>query len=117
MSPKTHLTAEQLETLEREIVEEAERLVSRMEASSDSVRPVEVDPSTVGRLSRMDELQNQAMAKNLRDREHRRLEDLQRALERIQAGTYGICRSCGGEIPYPRLEAFPEATTCVHCSS
>lgn len=114
--PETHLTADQLAAIEREIVEEAERLVSRMEASSDSVRPVQLDPGTVGRLSRMDELQSQAMAKNLRDREQRRLEDLQRALERIQDGTYGTCRSCGGEIPFPRLEAFPEATTCVHCS-
>lgn len=112
----TRLTPEQIETLRREITDEVERLVSRMESSRDTVRPVELDPGSVGRLSRMDELQNQAMARNLRDREHRRLEELQRALERIRIGTYGICGSCGGEVPYPRLEAFPETTTCVRCS-
>lgn len=115
MAP-AHLTADQIQALEREMSDEVERLESRMASSRDTVRPVELDPGSVGRLSRMDELQNQAMARNLRDREHRRLEELQRALERIPVGTYGTCGSCGGEIPYPRLEAFPETSTCVRCS-
>lgn len=111
-----HLTSEQIDQLRDEILGEIELLATRMESSADTVRPVQVDPGAVGRLSRMDELQNQAMAKGLRVREQQRLVDLQRALERIEAATYGICVSCGGQIPHARLEAFPETPTCMPCS-
>ncbi|HUP20644.1 MAG TPA: TraR/DksA C4-type zinc finger protein [Gemmatimonadota bacterium] len=116
MSPSEHITADQLDALRSEIVEEIAQLSARMVASADTVLPVDLDPGTVGRLSRMDELQNQAMAKNLRDREQQRLTDLQRALERMESGKYGTCLACGGEIPHARLEAFPETTTCRACS-
>jgi len=37
------------------------------------------------------------------------------ALERLDAGTYGVCTSCGKQIPAARLEARPEAALCVQC--
>jgi RNA polymerase-binding protein DksA len=45
------------------------------------------------------------------------IEYLQEALQRVEAGTYGICRTCGGEISRPRLEAVPTATQCIDCKS
>lgn len=39
------------------------------------------------------------------------------ALQRIDAGTFGVCRICGGEIGRPRLEAVPTATQCISCKS
>jgi DnaK suppressor protein len=45
----------------------------------------------------------------------RRLEEIDAALERVAAGTYGICESCGGPIVPERLEARPTARTCVSC--
>ena len=39
------------------------------------------------------------------------------ALKRIDAGTYGICESCGGPIPVERLEVLPYSTVCVDCAS
>lgn len=47
----------------------------------------------------------------------RRLEDIDAAAHRLDAGTYGGCRSCRRPIPVARLEAVPEATQCVHCAS
>ncbi|MCB9674488.1 MAG: TraR/DksA family transcriptional regulator [Alphaproteobacteria bacterium] len=41
--------------------------------------------------------------------------DIQAALKRIQAGEYGICESCGGDIPEKRLEILPHARLCVSC--
>jgi RNA polymerase-binding transcription factor DksA len=38
------------------------------------------------------------------------------ALSRIEAGTYGICSSCGEKIPVARLEAIPHATKCLKCA-
>lgn len=40
-----------------------------------------------------------------------------RALERIDAGTYGICESCGKAIPVERLDVLPYSTLCVECAS
>lgn len=45
------------------------------------------------------------------------LDEVERALQRIQNGTYGVCAQCGNEIPSARLEARPESTLCVDCKS
>lgn len=52
---------------------------------------------------------------SLRDNALRQLDAIDRALERIDQGTYGICEECGSPIPEARLEAFPSATTCIRC--
>lgn len=44
-----------------------------------------------------------------------RLDEVQSALHRIDAGTYGKCESCGNEIPPERLEAIPAASLCISC--
>lgn len=44
------------------------------------------------------------------------IRDIKEALERIEAGTYGICDGCGGEIGQARLKVVPEATRCVNCA-
>jgi RNA polymerase-binding transcription factor len=43
------------------------------------------------------------------------LDQSERALARIDAGTYGVCESCGQPIGKARLQAFPRATLCVTC--
>ena len=43
--------------------------------------------------------------------------EIDAALSRVDAGTYGICESCGKPIPEARLEALPEATLCVGCKT
>lgn len=53
--------------------------------------------------------------------EHRRavahLEEIDRALARIDAGTYGLCEVCGQPIGAPRLTALPTATRCIRCQA
>jgi len=51
------------------------------------------------------------------ERAKRRIEEIDAALHRLDAGTYGACRSCRRPIPVPRLEAVPEATQCMACAS
>ena len=77
---------------------------------------VELDQTSVGRLSRMDSLQNQALSSNLQDRERARLAGILSALERIEKESYGRCGECGEPIDYGRLLVFPEATTCKGCA-
>ena len=57
------------------------------------------------------------MAFTFASREGRYLHHLNEALERIDNGTYGKCRTCGGEISKPRLEAVPHATQCIKCKN
>jgi len=52
-----------------------------------------------------------ALERNLRDN----LAELNRALDRFQAGTYGRCNVCGNEIEPDRLEARPQASLCMRC--
>ncbi|HEY6595767.1 MAG TPA: TraR/DksA family transcriptional regulator [Asanoa sp.] len=52
-----------------------------------------------------------SLANNILDR----ISQVERALERLQAGNYGWCERCGNAIPVERLAAFPSATLCVTC--
>ena len=53
----------------------------------------------------------------LAQREGNYIDYLDEALQRIEDGTFGICRVCGGEIGRARLEAVPTATQCIACKS
>ncbi len=52
----------------------------------------------------------------LRERERTQLRQVEEALERLEAGTYGACRNCGRPIAKARLEAIPWVPTCIDCA-
>ncbi|NIP81987.1 MAG: TraR/DksA family transcriptional regulator [Gemmatimonadetes bacterium] len=110
-----HLTDEQQADLREELSGQLERLRRSMKLTEEAARPVELDQTAVGRLSRMDSLQNQGLTKSLQERERVRLAGLQEALARMEDGTYGICVACRAEIPFGRLYVFPEAPSCAAC--
>ncbi|HWC05554.1 MAG TPA: TraR/DksA family transcriptional regulator [Methylomirabilota bacterium] len=53
----------------------------------------------------------------LEDRERHEIEEIDAALARLRASTYGTCESCGGRIPLPRLQAMPTTRYCVTCQA
>jgi len=112
----TPLTKDQLAELREELEAQLARLMRSIEASEAALAPVELDQSRVGRLSRMDELQNQSLTRNLHEREEIRLGLIRTAMERMEEGTYGSCAACGSAIAYERLLVFPEAPECGSCS-
>ncbi|WP_414039754.1 TraR/DksA family transcriptional regulator [Acidithiobacillus sp. M4-SHS-6] len=67
----------------------------------------------VGDDSVLDLVESLGLARDLREAQALRAVNL--ALERIRAGTYGICVDCGEEIPVARLRVEPEAERCVAC--
>ena len=85
--------------------------------SQDARKPVELDQQAVGRLSRMDALQAQAMAQaNERARKHD-LVRIEMAERRLETGDYGYCRECGEVIAEGRLAIDPMAEVCIRCAS
>ena len=95
-----------------------ERTLIEEEASGgDSASPIELDQARVGRLSRVDALQAQQMARASSRRRHAERGRIAAALKRIDDGGYGYCLSCGEMIPVPRLEIDPAAPQCVGCAA
>lgn len=91
-------------------IEELER------GSAEGRAPVELDQQSVGRVSRMDAMERQAMALAIQERRRRELLRLDAALARIESGDYGFCVSCDEEIEEKRLELDPAVPTCFDCA-
>ena len=70
----------------------------------------------VGRLSRMDAMQAQAMSLESARRREMMLKNIAAALARIDSGTYGLCQSCEEPIHRKRLEFDPTALLCIQCA-
>ena len=84
-------------------------------AGQQGQRTVELDQQAVGRLSRMDAIQNQAMAQATARRRGVERQRIHAALKRIGTGEYGYCTACGEAIPAARLDADPAIPLCVAC--
>lgn len=110
-----HLSRAQRAELKDELERQLGRLQKSMKVTDEAMRTVELDQTAVGRLSRMDSLQNQSLSKGLREREIVRLSQIREALARVEAGSYGSCTACNGPIPFERLYVFPEAPECTGC--
>jgi DnaK suppressor protein len=87
------------------------------ETGDESAAVVELDQSKVGRLSRMDAMQAQAMAKASSHRRELMQRKISAALKRIDDGDFGICRECDEPINPKRLEFDPTALYCIDCAS
>ena len=93
-----------------------EELRGFLEASLDETRPVDLD-EPIGRLSRMDALQQQSMAKANRGAAERRLQRVEAALRRIETDVYGDCLRCEEPVGLERLKVQPDAALCIACQS
>ncbi|EAR52020.1 hypothetical protein OG2516_13384 [Oceanicola granulosus HTCC2516] len=98
------------------LVAERAELAAASGATSADRRPVELDQQSVGRLSRMDALQNQALAQGLEARRAARLRAIDAALGRLETGAFGYCDGCGDFIGTPRLDLDPCAARCTGCA-
>lgn len=106
--------AEQKE-LESIIISQLASTREEIEELIELTQPISLDNS-IGRLSRMDAINNRTInEKALRDKK-RLIQKLERAKERAEKGELGICRKCGDEIPFGRLKIMPYTTRCVKCA-
>lgn len=109
MSVKPEIAKERLLSLKDEL--EALRALSE-----DARATVTLDQQSVGRLSRMDALQGQAMAQASERQRVADLAKIEAALKRLDDDEYGYCLNCGEDIPEKRMEVDPAAALCVKCA-
>ena len=84
--------------------------------TKDGRKPVELDQTQQGRLSRMDAIQLQEMALEQNRRREFEIKRIDAALKRIEDGEFGFCNNCGENIPLKRLEVSPSTPLCVDCA-
>ena len=92
-------------------------LLRAQETGDEAEKTVELDQTRVGRLSRMDAMQAQAMSIETGRRRRAKLIQIEAALKRIDESEYGYCQECGEDIAAARLEADPAALFCIGCAS
>lgn len=109
------LTPQQVSGIRTELERMLRRLERSIGANGDGPASREIDQSSVGRLSRIEALQNQGLTDSLRERERSQLEEVLQALSRLDTGTYGLCAGCQEPIAHERLEIFPETRMCGEC--
>jgi DnaK suppressor protein len=98
--------------IQQKIVE----LASEDDLGHGGLRTVELDQQSVGRLSRMDALQSQAMAQAQQRRRDSQKNALSAALRRIDESEFGYCEDCGDVIAEARLKANPAMMRCISCA-
>lgn len=91
-------------------------LLRQEEESAHERGSVELDQTSVGRLSRMDAMQVQAMALATQRRRKAEISKIESALERIDTEEFGYCRICGEPIAEARLTHDPAVTSCIGCA-
>ena len=104
------------EDIRRLLLTMKEELESLSEISEDARATVTLDQQSVGRLSRMDALQGQAMAQASERQRRANIQRIEAALARLKIGEYGACVECGDDISEGRLKADPAAAFCINCA-
>ncbi len=111
------ITSKELKQLEQKLLGLLEDLNQQIELAQPGASTVVLDQSKVGRLSRMDAMQQQNMADSLLKETQKRFSLARKALKKIENGDYSYCESCGEEIGFARLQVKPEALLCLSCQS
>lgn len=108
--------AKRTEAHRQALIAERDELRAAGKASKPERTPVALDQQSVGRLSRMDALQVQAMAVAAEGRRQARIHRIEAALTRVEDGEFGWCVTCGEDIAPGRLAMDPSVPTCIACA-
>lgn len=103
--------------MQKRLLEELAELDAGDAAGTDGQKTVMLDQQSVGRLSRMDALQQQAMSQATARRRTARRQRIEATLKRIEDGEFGYCEDCGDAIAKGRLDLDPTVPLCVSCAN
>jgi len=111
------LKQKQIDELKHSLETWKQALESHLQNIAADSLPVTLDQQSVGRVSRIDAIQQQQMARANQEQTALNLKQVVLALGRIDSGEYGICLDCGEVIAFARLQARPFVTLCIECQS
>lgn len=100
----------------KRLLQRRRELLEVRDFGRDSANTVELDQAKVGRLSRMDALQGQAMSAETNRRRDIELQRIDAALRRIEENRFGICVNCDERISAGRLQSDPATPVCIDCA-
>ena len=109
------LPATDIAQLRQQLTTQLRELEALVDHAESDTRPVTLDQQSVGRVSRIDAIQQQQMAIASQQQASERLRKIEKALRRIDEGEYGYCLECGEAIALARLQAQPFANLCIDC--
>ena len=109
------LTVNQVSELATLLNQQKLDLQRLLQDSQQNSAPVTLDQQSVGRVSRIDAIQQQQMAVANRDQASTILKQISESLIRVENDEYGYCLECGEPIAYTRLQVQPYAANCVGC--
>ena len=108
------LSEAQIVELQGRLATLRDELTAMLQSTREGTRPVALD-EPIGRLTRMDAIQQQSMSTANRGQTDLRLRQVQQALRLVEREEYGLCRRCEEAIGYARLSARPESPYCIDC--
>jgi DnaK suppressor protein len=109
------LSQEQIDNFRQDLLNLKEELEQNLKSTEAQAKPVDLD-QPIGRLSRIDAIQNQQIAKAGKRNQEMRLRLVMAAINNLEDGDYGLCIRCDGPIDLRRLKARPEARMCIDCA-
>jgi DnaK suppressor protein len=111
------LSEAQIDQLHQLLIAKQQEFEQQMAGAEAATKPVTLDQQSVGRVSRIDAIQQQQMAIANQQQTSDLLKRIELALRRIDDASYGDCLECGEPIAHARLQAQPFASLCIDCQS
>ena len=105
---------QQAKEIEKLIRKEIEKTEKSIEDYKEMTQPIEPDDA-IGRVSRMDAINNKSVMEAALRSAQRKLNDLQDVLRRVNGNDFGICINCKKPIPIQRILLVPQAQICMNC--
>ena len=104
------------EVFRQRLHDELRQIAETVAQAKSAASIVELDQSSVGRVSRIDALQQQALAQSMQERLHTRQRQIEAAMARIDNGIFGLCCACDADMEPDRLNADPATVCCMDCA-
>lgn len=111
------INQQQIDELHDQLLARRGELETQLSNAREGTRPVTLDQQSVGRVSRIDAIQQQQMALANQQQATQLLQRIELSLQRIASGEYGFCMQCAEPIAFARLQAQPFAGLCLECQS
>ena len=109
------MNEEEREELKQKIIEEISTQKHLIQSFTETSKPVAPD-NAIGRLTRMEAISSQGISEASLNSSKVKLEQLKKALEKIDLPEFGICIRCANSIPQRRIMLMPESAVCVACA-